>query len=95
MPTNSDVCGQRIVYENPTRESLSEHQAKLSEEAYSEVEDTLAIIAEIQNERANEDGEISEPLTLTQIRTILEVGVPLERSLTILEAIQDGSEGAL
>ena len=95
MPTNSDVCGQRIVYENPTRESLSEHQAKLSEEAHSEVEDTLAIIAEIQDERTNEDGDIADLLTLTQIRTILEVGVSLERSLTILEAIQDSSEGAL
>lgn len=95
MPTNSNVCGQRIVYENPTRESLSEHQAKLSEEAYSEVENTLAIIAEIQDERTNEDSDIAAPLTLTQIRTILEVGVSLERSLTILEAIQDGSEGAL
>lgn len=95
MPSNSNVCGQRIDYENPTRESLSDHQANLSEEAYSEVENSLAIIAEIQNERTNKDGEISEPLTLAQIRTILEVGVPLERSLTILEAIQDGSEGAL
>jgi len=95
MPTNSNVCGQRIDYENPTREDFSEHQAKLSEEAYSEVENSLAIITEIQNERTNEDGEISEPLTLTQIRTILEVGVSLERSLTILEAIEGGTEGAL
>jgi hypothetical protein len=95
MPTNSNVCGQRIDYENHTRESLPEHQANLSEVAYSEVEDTLAIIAEIQNERTNEDSDIAEPLTLTQIRTILEVGVSLQRSLTILEAIQDGSEGAL
>lgn len=95
MPTNSNVCGQRIDSENHTRESLPKHQANLSKVAYSEVEDTLAIIAEIQSERMNEDGDITEPLTLTQIRTVLEVCVSLQRSLTILEAIQDGSEGAL
>lgn len=95
MPSKQNVCGQRIAYENPTRERLSENEADLYEDAYSEVEDTLAIIAEIQNERTNEDSKITESLTLTEVKTILEIGVPLERSLTVLEALEEASEGAL
>jgi hypothetical protein len=95
MPINSNVCGQRIDYELPTQGDLPERIASQYERAYSEVENTLAIIAEIQDERTNEDGEITEPLSLTQVRTILEVVTPLERSLAILEAVEGGSEGAL
>jgi hypothetical protein len=79
----------------PPQGDLPERKASQYERAYSEVENTLAIIAEIQDERTNEDGEITEPLSLTQVRTILEVGTPLERSLAILEAVEGGSEGAL
>lgn len=95
MTSYETICGQRIDYEPPTRESLPEHELDLVEAAYSEVENTLAIIAEIQDERANDDGDITEPLTLTQIRTILEISVQLERSLTVLEALSGDSEGAL
>ena len=94
MPSNKNVCGQRIEYEN-TIESLSEPKVGLYKAASSEVENALAIIAEIQNERTNEDGEITEALTLTQVRTILEIGVSLERSLTVLETLEGSSEGAL
>lgn len=95
MTSNVNVCGQRIAYENTEHDTLSENEASLYDAASSEVENTLAIIAEIQNERTNEDGEITNPLTLRQVRTILEVGVPLERSLTVLEALQESSEGVL
>lgn len=95
MPSKQNVCGQRIDYELPTRECSSESTAAHYESAYSEVENALAIIAEIQNGRTNEDGEITEPLSLTQVRTILEVGTPLERSLAVLNALEDSPEGAL
>ncbi|PSQ27808.1 hypothetical protein BRD03_06245 [Halobacteriales archaeon QS_9_68_17] len=95
MPSTENVCGQRIEYETPSYGDLSENQSDLYDAAISEVENTLAIITEIQNERTDENGEITEPLTLTQVRTILEVGVPLERSLTVLDALEGASEGAL
>ncbi|MDS0243044.1 MULTISPECIES: hypothetical protein [unclassified Haloferax] len=95
MPSNENVCGQRIDYELPSPEGFSESTAAHYERAYSEVENALAIITEIQNERTNEDGEIAEPLSLTQVRTILEVGTPLERSLAVLNALEDSPEGAL
>jgi len=87
MSSYENVCGQRITYEPPIHENLSVNEAVLYEDAYFEVENTLAIIAKSQNERTNEDGEITEPLTHTQIRTILELG------LTILGTLGDTSEG--
>jgi|AntDeeMetageno50_2_1112565.scaffolds.fasta_scaffold01273_6 hypothetical protein len=95
MPSCEIICGQRIDYEPPTCESLSEHEDDLLEAAYSEVEDTLAIIAEIQEERANDGGDITEPLTLIQIRTVLEIGVQVERSLTVLKALSGDLERSL
>jgi hypothetical protein len=95
MPSTENVCGQRIDYDFPIRESFSEREEAIYDNAYSEVENTLAIIAEIQNERTDEDGKISEPLTLTEVRTIQEVGVDLDRALTVIEALEDISEGVL
>lgn len=95
MPSTENVCGQRIDYDLPIRERFSEREEAIYDNAYSEVENTLAIIAEIQNGRTDEDGKISEPLTLTEVRTILEVGVHLDRALTVIEALEDISEGVL
>lgn len=91
----SNTCGQRIDYETPTRESLPEHEADRLRAAYYEVESTLAIISEVQDGRTNEDGDITEPLSLIQIMTIQELSRQLERSLTVLEALSGDSEGAL
>ncbi|WP_058825925.1 hypothetical protein [Haloferax sp. Q22] len=95
MPSTENVCRQRIDYDLPIRESFSEREEAIYDNAYSEVENTLAIIAEIQNGRMDEDGNISEPLTLTEVRTIQEVGVHLDRALTVIEALEDISEGVL
>jgi len=95
MPSNANVYGQRIAYENTEHDTLSEKEASLYDTASFEVETALEVIDEIQEERTNEDGEITDLLTLRQVRTILEVGIPLERSLTVLEAPQDSSEEVL
>lgn len=95
MPSTDNVCGQRIDYDLPIRENFSDREVAIYDSAYSEVENTLAIIAEIQNGLTNEDGKISEPLTLIEVRTIQEVGVHLDRSLTVIEALEDSSEGVL
>lgn len=95
MPSNQNVCGQRIDYEPPAQERFSESTAVHYENAYFEVENTLAITAGIQNERTNEDGEITEPLSLLQVKTILEVGTLLQRSLAVLNDLEGSPEGIL
>jgi len=70
MPSNANVYGQRIAYENTEHDTLSEKEASLYDTASFEIETALEVIDEIQEERTNGDGEITDPLTLRQIRTI-------------------------
>lgn len=88
MATNENICGQRIVYDNHSHEKFSEPEANLHDKATCEVENILAILTEIQTGRMNSMGEIAEPLTTTQIATIMEVFHPMLRSLAVLEAIE-------
>ena len=94
METNQNVCGQSITYELPEYDGLSDREAEAQASVTAEIEDSLAIIAEIQRERTSHTGEIATPLTETQINTIQEVEVGLNRSLAILSALHD-AEGDL
>ena len=42
MPITENVCGQRIDYDLPIRESFSEREEAIYDNAYSEVENTLS-----------------------------------------------------
>ncbi|WP_318567472.1 hypothetical protein [Salinigranum marinum] len=90
MPTDHNVCGQRIAYNRATHGALSERETEVYESANKEVEDILALLAEIQNARTSAEGEITRPLTRREIGTIFEVSSQLHGSSTILEAFEEG-----
>lgn len=86
MTTTETTCGEEIAYETTT-DTLSEGEERLYTDAIRDIEDSLAIIAEIQNERVAGD-EVKEPLTRAEANTILEVGASLERSLAVLTTVE-------
>jgi len=77
----------RIEYELPA--NLDESQADLYWSAVESTEEVLDIIAEIQENRKNESGEVCKPITSTQINTIRELNkehlMPAVSVLTALE----------
>lgn len=85
MQNKSNICGDRIGYDH--LENVSNGTTDIYETALWEVENILAIFAEIQNNRKNENGDIAEPLSSQAAGTILEEVPILERSVGILEAV--------
>lgn len=71
MKEKTNACGDRIVYERP--ENASGWDEKHFQDSIDDVEDVLAIIAKMQEGRKNDDGEITEPLSAAQIKSILEL----------------------
>ena len=90
MQTKLNAIGQPITYKRPMEGTFSEGESLLYETALEDAESALAVITEIQNGRTNEDDEIAKPLAHTHVRTILEMSTYLERSLAILEALEEG-----
>lgn len=88
MTIAENTRGEEIAYETTT-DTLSEGEERLYTDAIRDIENSLAIIAEIQNERVAGD-KIKEPLTRPEANTILEVGASLERSLAVLNTVEEG-----
>jgi hypothetical protein len=87
MKDKTNVCGDRIVYERP--EEVSGWSKEHYHDSIDDVEDVLAIIAEIQKRRKNEEGEITEPLSAAQIKTILELqNEHLNPALDVLDMVE-------
>ncbi|ELY78244.1 hypothetical protein C487_09459 [Natrinema pallidum DSM 3751] len=90
MQDKHNICGDRIDYKLPT--GVDESQADRYRSAAQSAEDALAIIAEIQDDRKNESGEICEPVTETTINTIREINhqylMPALSTLAVLERDQ-------
>ena len=91
MQDKTNICGDRIDYELPT--GLGESQADLYQSAAEDAEDILAIIAELQEERKGESGDVCESLGPTTINTIRELNhehlIPAIEILAALEGPQN------
>jgi predicted transcriptional regulator len=87
MQDKTNICGDRIDYELPA--DLDESQADLYRSAAETAEDIIAIIAEIQEDRKDESGDICEPITWRTINTVTELNnQSLMPALAVLEALE-------
>jgi hypothetical protein len=91
LQDKTNACGDRIVYDRP--EDAAGWRQEHYHDAIDDVEDVLAIIAEMQEARKNESGEITEPLTETEVNTVLELKrLHLDSALGVLDVV-DFPEG--
>lgn len=73
MEKSENICGGRIDYENPIPSDLSEEEARMHAEATKGIEDALAILAEMQDERTDKNGNVTEPITPALVGTVKEM----------------------
>lgn len=81
------ITGQRITYEYANSANLSERERAIRERAADSVEDSLAILAEIQNDRTDANGDIERAPTHAELGTVTELVSDLEKSIALLEAV--------
>lgn len=87
MENSTNISGDSIDYDLPAGFRGSEQE--LYRAAMADAEDSLAIIAEIQENRKNDVGEICAPLTSTEINTLVEnQQLYLGHALSVLQALE-------
>jgi len=87
MQDETNICGDRIDYEPPA--GLDESQEELYQSAVSSVEDSIAITAEIQEDRKDGSGAVCEPITPAIVNTLIEVNnQSLMPALSVLSAME-------
>lgn len=80
----TNICGERIDYEIPDKTPLQDKSKYC--EAVLNLEDALAVIAEMQERRKNEEGDICEPISPTLFHTVLEMKREyIDSALVVLE----------
>jgi hypothetical protein len=73
MTNHENICGGRIEYDYELPNGLTEKEAMMHESARQDVEDALAILAEMQEDRTDEDGNVTEPITIPLLNSIKEM----------------------
>lgn len=80
----------RITYEYANSTNLPDRERAIYEMAADSIENSLAILAEIQDGRTNVNGDIERAPTLVELHASTELVGHLEQSITLLEAFDTG-----
>ncbi|MBX0303716.1 hypothetical protein [Haloarcula salinisoli] len=87
MENSTNICGDSIDYDLAAGSRASEQE--LYRDAMAQAEDSLALIAKIQEDRRNYQGTICEPLTRTEIKSLIEYWqMYLGHALSVLQALE-------
>lgn len=93
MTNHENVCGGRIDYDYELPNGLTGKEVTMHESARQDVEDALAVLTEMQEDRTDEDGNVVEPITLPLLNSIKEtVNFHLTPGCAILRAQQTAYE---
>jgi hypothetical protein len=92
MPIDANVHRERIAYDYPYDDTLTEGEEELYWSATKDAEDALARIAKIQEHRKGKDGEIQSVLLSDEFRALNDAIEKLDEATTVLHLIESAAE---
>lgn len=87
MKIDTNVYRERIDYDNPYRDTLTEREEELYWSAAKDAENALARIAKVQKRRKGENGEIKTSLLCDEFRKLNDAIEQLDEATTLLSLI--------
>ena len=92
MQIATNVHRERIAYDYPYGETLTENEEALYWSATKDAEDALARIARIQKRRKGENGDIQSVLLSDEFRVLNDAIENLQEAMTVLHLIEKAAD---
>ena len=92
MQIDTNVHRERIAYDYPYGETLTESEESVYWSATKQAEDALARIAKVQERRKGDNGEIRSVLLSDEFRQLNETIEQLDEATTLLHLIEKAAE---
>ncbi|MDL0126311.1 hypothetical protein [Halobacterium salinarum] len=92
MQIDTNVHRERIAYDYPYDDTLTESEEELYWSATKDAEDALARIAKVQERRKGKEGEIQSVLLSDEFQTLNAAIEKLDEATTVLHLVERSAE---
>ncbi|MDL0130445.1 hypothetical protein PNP59_05755 [Halobacterium salinarum] len=91
MQIDTNAHGDRIAYDYPYADTLTEREEELYWEATKKAEDAIARIAKVQEQRQITDGDINSALLSDEFRKLRKAMDKLQEAITTFHLLKKGA----